>query len=419
MENIIPRELEAKILRFAKDKEIIIIRGPRQAGKTTLLKLIAETVKSEKVFIDLDIPENRNALADSPMDFIDRFGKGRKLTLFLDEVQRVTDAGEKLKIIYDQFADKGVKVFASGSSSLDIKTNVLGFLVGRALIFDLLTLGFGEFLNYKDEGLFNIFKMRNDEVMGFIAQGNPIKKPAFTSEILKYWKEYVLFGGYPAVVKTRSAEDKKIRLKNIYGTYIEKDIVSFFGIGKSSLFEDFVVALSFNTANSLTLSSVAADSGITHYAAKEFLNILVGTYVIGILRPYYRNATTAIKKAPKVYFIDLGLRNAAIGNYSVFDKRDDRGKIGENFVYRELIGMGYEINYWRTKSGAEVDFLIKIEQGIIPVEVKLGGARTLGKSFYSFIERYKPKRALIVTLDHFGKEKIGGTEVYWVPIFYL
>lgn len=413
------RKLEDKIKKYIQRREIIGIRGARQTGKTTLLKMIAGKLKGEKIFINLDIPEKRRVLEENPLDFVKRFKKNeKKLYLFFDEIQRVKNAGEKLKIIYDEFPE--VKMFISGSSSLEIKTNVLPFLVGRLLLFELYTFDFEEFLLTKDEGLIRLFKEKLDSIKKFLEGKGEPAPPSFQEEFLKYWKEYVIFGGYPEVVKAEKVEEKIMLLKNIYNLYLEKDIIGFFKIEETSKFENFTKALAFNIANLLNLNSIVSDIKISYKKGEEFLEILTHSYILYLLKPFHKNLVTELKKSPKIFFLDLGLRNTSINNFTNFDSREDKGKLTENFVFRELITNfnEYEINYWRTTGKAEIDFVLSKDKKLIPVEVKISGEK-LGRGFYSFIKTYNPEKALIVTLNKFKKQKVLNTEIYWVPIFFL
>jgi len=412
------RELEEKIKPFLNRDEIIIVRGPRQSGKTTLMKMISEKIKFKKEFLDFDISSNRRAISEAPIDYVKGLAGNQKLALFFDEVQRLENAGELMKIIYDNFKGQ-VKIFATGSSSLEIRQKVLGALVGRAVLFELYSFGFGEFIRTRNESLYTAFKERNNSVLKFIEHGvEPLHK-AFSDELLKLWKEYVVYGGYPEVVKARGHEIKETLLTNLANLYIEKDIVSFFRIENTKEFENFVKVISFNDSQILKLSNIANESGISFYKAKQYLEILENTYIIKSIYPYYKNVTTSVKKAPKIYFLDLGIRNIMLKNLLSYDKRDDVGKLAENFVFSELERLGKELKYWRTKSGAEIDFILEESDSIVPIEVKLGGSKALGKSFYSFIRKYKPKRALIITLDELSKRKINNTTVCSVPIFYV
>ncbi len=418
---IFKRDVLDDITKLAKRKEIICIRGPRQAGKTTLLKIIAGKTPGKQSFLNMDEPSNRKALEEAPLDLVKRLtGDSTEITLFFDEIQRVSNAGEKLKLIFDE--SKNTKMLLSGSSSLGLKTNVLPFLVGRLLLFDLLTFSFSEFLGAKDAGLHKVFEEKHKSLIKFIEGEETTKTqlegPSLTEDFLKYWEEYLLFGGYPEVVKAKSKEEKLVVLKNITDLYLEKDIVSFFKIEETSKFEDTLKTLAYNSSNILNTASIGTDVGITHYRLMEYLNILANTYIIELIRPFYKNMTTEIKKARKLYFLDLGLRNAVLDNFSELTTRTDAGQLAENFIFRELKTSGYKTKYWRTTGKAEVDFVAEAKDGIVPIEVKLNQGK-LGKSFYSFLDVYKPKRAIVTTTGAFRKQKIGTTMIYFVPIFYF
>jgi hypothetical protein len=420
-ESIYRRELEDRMGRFLQRKEIIGIRGARQTGKTTLMRMIAESLPPEekRAFVNMDIAEYRRALEENPRDFVKRqMEERKKLFLFLDEIQKVKNGGENLKIIYDEFPR--VKAFISGSSSLEMKTNVLPSLVGRLLLFELYTFGFGEFLSARDAGLHRLFREKNASLLGLLEGKDDPAPPSFAGEFLDYWKDYAVFGGYPEVVKSRSSEEKITILKNIFNLYLEKDIMAFFKVEETSKFEDLLKALAFNISGILSVSSMASDLKISYKRTEEFISMLQHTYIISLLRPFHRNVTTEIKKSPKIYFLDLGLRNSAINNFSAFDNRSDRGSLMENFVLRELVSGfgGWKINYWRTAGKAEMDFVLTRDEKMIPVEVKLAGDK-LGRSFHSFLNAYKPEKAVVATLDTFRKQKVGKTTVYWVPVFYF
>ncbi len=413
------RKLEDEIKRFVKRREIIGIRGARQTGKTTLLKVFERNTAEDKAFINLDLVEYRRALEENTLDFVKRFKKPEKrLFLFLDEVQKIKDVGEKLKIIFDEFPD--VKMFISGSSSLELKTNALPPLVGRLFLFDLFTFDFEEFLSAKDEGLARLFREKHTSLKNFLEEKDEIAQPSFSSEFLRYWKEYVIFGGYPEVVKSEDREEKIVILKNIFNLYLEKDITTFFRVEEASKFQDLLKRLSFNISNLLSISSLASDLKTSYRKIEDFLTILQHTYIIHFLKPFHKNLITELKKSPKIYFLDHGLRNSVIENFSPFDNRSDNARLMENFVLRELISNfgDWKLNYWRTTGKAEVDFVLRKDEEIVPIEVKLSGEK-LGKSFYSFLNAYKPQRAIIATLDRYKKQNVGETTVHWVPVFYF
>ncbi|MEW5896682.1 MAG: ATP-binding protein [Nanoarchaeota archaeon] len=419
MEQILNRKLEKKLWKVIGRREIIGLRGARQSGKTTLLKIIEMKLSGNKAFLNFDLAEHRRTLEETPVDLVKRFKKeNEKLFFFLDEIQKVKDAGEKLKIIYDQFPE--VKMFISGSSSLELKTKVLPALVGRLFLYELYTFDFEEFLSAKDEGLARVYKEKKLSLKNFFEDADEIAQPSFKDEFLGYWKEYLVFGGYPEVVKSSDDEEKKLILKNIFNLYLEKDIINFFRIEETSKFEDFLKVLAFGISNVLSVSSLSSKMNISHQKAEGFLNILQHTYTISLLKPFYKNLVTEIRKAPKIYFLDFGLRNSVINNFLNFDSRTDGGELMENFVFRELTSAfeDYKVNYWRTTGKAEVDFVLSKSGKLIPIEVRLSEGK-LGKSFYSFLKSYQPEKAVIVTLDKFAKQVINRTTIYWVPVFYF
>lgn len=415
---IYERSLAGKLKELEKRKEIRIIRGPRQAGKTTLLKDIQRKMKHRHtLFLNLDIPEKRKMLQQNPEDFIKRYRKeGKRLFLFLDEIQRI-GSGESLKIIYDEFPD--VRIFATGSSSLEIRSKILSFLVGRALVFELFSFSFGEFLGVAAEDLQTIYNEKHASLRRFIENGNAVQKPSFEPEITGLLKEYMIFGGYPEVIKARSFSEKETVLNNIKNLYIEKDITSFFRIEDTGKFEDFVRLLAFDMSSLVSLSSISSSLGITYRKAEEYLSILRNTYIVSLLKSLRKSMVTEIKKSQKVYFMDTGLRNSVMNNFSPFDSRSDQGPLAENYVFRQLVTEfpGWEMKFWRTTGKAEVDFVISKGEETVPVEVKLGGK--IERGFHSFLSEYRPKRAVVATLDKFGKKMIGSTEVMFVPIWYF
>ncbi len=417
MEQIYPRALEKKLQKYLSRREIIGIRGARQVGKTTLLRTLLQTTEGDKGYVTMDDAENRKALEQAPFDFVKRWKKDAKLLLVLDEVQKVKDAGEKLKLIYDTIPE--LRLFISGSSSLELKTNVLPALVGRLLLFELYTFDFAEFLQVKDPKLGQLYAEKHQSLRSFVEGSGTVLPPSFQESFLSLWKEYVLFGGYPEVVKSHDDEERITLLKNIFNLYLEKDVVNFFHITDTTPFEDCLKALSCTIGQLLVVSSLAQKLHISHQKVEEFLAILQHTYTIQLLRPFSRNAITEIKKSPKVYFLDNGLRNVVLNNFVPLGNRTDAGQLMENFVFRQLLTgfSDYKINFWRTMGKAEVDFVLTKGEEIIPIEVKLS-AETQGKSLHSFLDTYKPKRAIVVTLNTFAKQTIGDTTLYFIPVFY-
>jgi hypothetical protein len=415
---LIDRDLTKTLHSLMDRREILLVRGPRQAGKTTLLRMLESSVPKGKdsVFLNMELPDFRREFARDPLAFARRFRKERPLVMFMDEIQACKDAGPGLKLIYDT---EKIKMVVSGSSTMELGANVLPSLVGRAFPFELLTFGFGEFLRARDEGLARIFYDGRRAVSRFLEGGPAPKEPPFPDEFRKHLEEYLVLGGYPSAVLAKRPDEPQLVLNSIRAIYLEKDISSIFRIRDSALFEDFARALAFSAPTVLNVSEMAGPLGISHSTAMEFLAILENTYIIALLRPYHKNLVTELRKARRICFLDSGLRNSLIGNFTEFGHREDRGKLLENYVFRELRDSfaGWELKYWRTTAKAEVDFVLVRGERPVPVEVKLGGRP--GRSFWSFCDAYKPDRALVVTLDSFSVEKKNGTRVCHLPAFCL
>jgi predicted AAA+ superfamily ATPase len=372
-----PRKIEEKLDKWLRRREVIVIKGPRQSGKTTLLLHLRDKLGGK--YVTLEDDEILRALDNAPKEFASRFLEEK--ILFIDEAQYCKDVGKRIKLIYDLFSDR-LKVFLTGSGSFDIKVEVGKHLVGRGVFFELLPLDFEEFL------MWNLLN------------------------------EYLVFGGFPAIVKEKDPEIKKELLKNLVRTYLEKDVFFFLNIRHIEKFRNLLQYLSFNVGSILEVSSIMSEFKMDFKTVESYLTILENTYLIYLVRPFYKNLATELKKARKIYFTDMGLRNAVINNFVQFESRTDKGSLIENFILNELkANLGGEVRYWRTTGKAEVDFILNLDGEVIPVEVKSLGK--LRRGFRSFLEAYRPKKAIAFTEDRFEFETIGGTRILYVPHFFI
>lgn len=410
-----PRKIEKNLERWIKRDEVILIKGPRQSGKTTLLKYFQE--KYGGTYISLEFEDQAQALIKDPLLFGKRYIEGK--FLYIDEAQYVKDIGKYMKILYDHYKGR-LKIFVTGSGSFEVKENLGKYLVGRAIYFELLPLTFEEFLLWKDKSLYEVFIEQSKEFFRFLASGRLIQREViFEREFLKYWEEFLLYGGFPAVVKEQDEKVKVQLLKNLLQTYIEKDIFFFLNVRELEKFRSFLKSLSFLVGSLLELSSLAKELKMDYRTAANYLDLLIQTYIVESVSSYHKNLVTELKKAKKIYFLDTGLRNALLNNFSSFDNRTDKGVLLENYVFSELRKSGLEIKFWRTAAKAEVDFIVFCDENLIPVEVKLTPEIT--RSFISFIKNYSPERAIIISLNlkRISSKKVNHTEIFLFPCFYL
>ncbi|MBM5806012.1 MAG: ATP-binding protein [Candidatus Verstraetearchaeota archaeon] len=428
----IERALLGEIRKWMDRREIIAIKGPRQSGKTTLLDMLREWLKEngtddERVtYLSFEDRELLAKFAKDPREFIRSYllgGDGVHYFL-IDEAQYCPDLGQKLKLLYDTY--RNAKFVITGSSSLELTSSTAKYLVGRLLSFELYPFSFLEYLNAKDRRIAKIFSETNLAISGltlgktFEVKGEDI----FTGDLLKHLEEYALFGGYPEVVKAGGRAEKALLLKNIFSTYLERDIVAYLRIEDTEKFRRLVSILAFNDGNLLSYEGIIASVGTYFKDLINLLDVLQQTYVIRLLRPFHRNLVTELRKAPKVYFIDTGLRNHAINNFNEMGLRGDAGALAENFALNELIRLGVHernVNFWRTTAKAEVDFVISDSRSPVPVEVKFQPLRGLKvtKSLASFVKAYRPPLAVVLTKETWGKRKMDGTTVEFVPLAYI
>ncbi|MCX8189367.1 MAG: ATP-binding protein [Nitrososphaeria archaeon] len=410
-----PRKIEEKLDSWMGRHEVLIIKGPRQSGKTTLLLHLRE--KYGGTYVTLEDEDMLNSFEEAPKEFIGRFLKNDRTILFLDEAQYCEKFGKNIKLLFDLFSDK-VKFIVTGSGSFDIKVEVGKYLVGRAIYFELFPLTFEEFLLWKAKDLYKIFVEYRSRVEEFILNGKAIDcQPVFQKEFSSLLEEYLLFGGFPAIVKEKDVHFKVELLKNLIRTYIEKDVFFFLNVREIEKFRKLANYLSLTIGSIIELSSLMREIGMDYRTLDNYISILLNTYIISLVPPYYKNLVTELKKAKKVYFNDTGLRNSIINNFLPLENRVDKGALLENFVYNELKSLGYITKYWRTTGKAEVDFIVEREGQVVPVEVKSLGK--IKRGFVNFINTYKPKNALVLTDKDFTIKELGSTKVAYIPHFFI
>lgn len=409
----IKRELETDIQKWLESREILAIRGARQSGKTTLLKRTKDLLKDKNVkeenihYISFEDDLTRIKFEEDPKEFIEFYMTSNKKHYFLlDEVQYINEAGKKLKLIFDTF--NNIKIIITGSSSFDL-TNLGSYLVGRVLFFNLYPFSFLEFLRSKEKKYETLYhKLKID----FEKKKPDVESTIFLDDLNKLLHEYLTYGSYPRIVLEKNIEKKKELLKNLFITYVEKDIVAMYGIRYREKVVKLLKAISSISGNVVNFETLSVHSGLKYHEVREILPLLEDSFVIFIVKPFYKNLVNELRKNPKIYFLDYGIKNYLQGNFEnlIFDK------IYENFVNNEL-KRKYDVKYWRTTAKTEVDFIIENKTNIIPLEVKIKPKIT--RSFRSFIHQYKSEKAFILNLNIIDKTEIDNCNVIMLPFVYL
>ena len=387
----IKRILEGKIREYMDKREIIAVVGPRQSGKTTLLKEIFKDLKNA-VFLDFEDRDTINLFNEDIKSFIELYVKNHDY-LFIDEFQYAKEGGKNLKYIYDS---NKIKVVLSGSSASSLSIHAIKYLVGRIIVFNLYPFSFDEFLSYKEPVLYPEIYLKKELSMPII------------EKILLYFDEFCIFGGYPRVILAKNKEEKKIILKNIYNTYFLKEIREILNLPEDYKLSKLINALALQVGNIINYNELSSMSGFAYKDLLNYLNVLEKTFICLRSQPFYTNKRTELVKSPKIFFLDNGFRNIILKNFQPIKERQDKGALYENFIASEIIKNDLDVKYWRTKSKAEIDFVIENEGNLIPIEVKSDlKSIKLTKSFLSFINKYKLKKGLILSEKLFtNKNKI-------------
>ena len=411
---MIKRLLFNKLKKHLQAKEISLIVGPRQAGKTTLMKELLDLLKKQgakTVFLNLDYESDK-------IHFSSQDSLIRKLQLelgsdkgfvFIDEIQRKEDAGLFLKGIYD--LDLGYKFIVSGSGSLELKEKVHESLAGRKRLFELNTISFEEFVNYKtlykyEKHLEDFFDIEKEKLQLLL-------------------NEYMNFGGYPRVVIEESISEKIMIIDEIYRSYIERDISFLLNVDNTEAFSKMMKLLAAQVGTLLNYSELAMNSGVSVPTIKNYLWYAEKTFMIKEVPPFFTNKLKEITKASAPYFNDLGMRNYMLGVFGNLQNPTEAGLVFQNMIhnilYEKYLFTPFSVYYWRTIDKAEVDFVIKKGDDLIPIEIKFSSLNktVLPRSFHNFIDKYNPKKAFLVSRVYKDEIKIKNTTVNFIPFHEL
>ncbi len=391
------RDIESKIEKYLDRPEIIAIFGPRQVGKTTVLKHIYKQVKNP-IFLTFEDIELKVLFEEDIKSFIALYIEPYD-HIFIDEFQYANMGGKHLKYIYDS-TDK--KIFISGSSAMELSINAVKYLVGRIFVFNLYSFSFGEFLRVKDATLYDLYVNSNIDMSSILSE-----------KIYKYMQEYLTYGGYPRVILSQDSKEKQEVLKNLLSIYLLRDIKEIANITDEAKMYKLLKALSLQIGNVIVYNELSTLIGVNSVQLKKYLDVFDKAFLTKTITPFFTNKRLEIVKNPEIFFLDLGLRNVIIKNFSALEDRVDKGAILENFVCRELIGR--ELKYYRTKNGAEVDFII---DDSIPIEIKSNiSSMKISKSYHYFLENYKPKKGYVLNFNQIGTKKFNQTDIGFLPHF--
>lgn len=369
---LIKRTIQKNIEKLLFKGKVIIIYGPRQVGKTTLVKEIQKKHLNGSLYLNCDEPDIRNILTNRTSTEIKSFLGDKKL-IIIDEAQRVRDIGLTLKLIIDTYPE--MQILATGSSSFDLSNRVVEPLTGRKYEFYLYPFSLEELITRYS-----------------------------SLEIDRMLEQRIIFGMYPEI--TFSGQEAGAKLKSIAQSYLYKDVLQFQNIKNAEAIEKLLQALALQIGNEVSYNELGQITGIDKKTVANYIQILEKAFVIFRLPPFSRNLRNELKKLRKIYFFDTGIRNALINNFNLLDMRQDRGSLWENFVISERIkynrNHGIEKNnyFWRTREGKEIDFLEESEGKIKGMEIKWTAEKKY-KIPKLFLKTYPGSKISIINRDNY------------------
>ena len=349
---MIPRAAAPTLERLARGFPVVALTGPRQSGKTTL----AKSVFSEKAYVSLENPDEREFALQDPKRFLQRFSNGA----VLDEVQRCPQLLSWLQGWVDERGIMGDFVL-TGSAQFDLIVGITQTLAGRVGRVELLPLSAAELV---------------------AAHQAP---PNLHAAMFQ--------GAYPALyAREVSPQDW---FANYIATYLERDVRQLLAVRDLGQFQTFVKMCAARTGQLLNLTSLGADCGISSVTAKQWLSVLESSYIVTLLQPHHRNFGKRLVKAPKLYFCDVGLAAWLLGirDAATLETHAARGALFETYVITELLkqrfnaGQPGDLYFWRDSTGNEVDVLIETAQGLQAVEIKSGS--TFASDWTSSLKKWK------------------------------
>lgn len=370
----IKRQIEEIIKSNLFKGKVVIVYGARQVGKTTLVKKIAEEIGQPYGYLNCDDIDVLSRLQNAgTSDSLKRIVGNYRLTI-IDEAQRVKDIGLKLKILVDNFPEE--QIIATGSSSFDLSNEISEPLTGRNFEFWLFPLSLVEIIGQKSQ-----------------------------IEVDRELESLLIYGSYPEIYQLESLEQKSQRIKYLSSNYLYKDILKFNNIKNSETVLKLLQALALQLGNEVSFNELAVLVGANKQTIASYIELLEKAFIIFRIPPYSGNLRKAISKMRKIYFLDLGIRNAIINNLNPLSLRDDVGRLWESFVisekYKSQFGLGFKTDYyfWRTYDQQEVDLVESKGGKLFGWEIKWDGKNK--KPPKAWTETYKNSTYQIIDKNNY------------------
>jgi len=398
-EKIYKRKIIDEILKELYGKEVIILYGARQVGKTFILywlKKFLQEKKEQIYYLDLEERRYLEILNQGPENLEklireEGFDLKKRVFVLIDEIQYLDNPTNFLKLVSDHY--QNLKLIVSGSSTFEIKKKIDKALVGRAFVFEIFGLSFEEFLIFKE----------------YQKPMKPVLTRVKEEKLKELFTEFVLYGSYPKISLIPEKEKKEKYLWQIIDTYLRKDIRDLAEIKEVEKFNKLLEVLASQTGKLLNIEELSNSCRLAKQTVERYLFILENTYVIRLVRPFFKNLRSELFKTPKIYFYDSGLAHLL---WLKVISPEILGEIFETVIFSELVkNFGKEsVNFWRTKDKKEIDFILRYKNKIIPIETRVNFASFLKRPIDYFLKKYKIIQYYLVALK--GDERKGNNFCY-------
>ncbi len=387
------RIVEQTLRSLLPAPEILVLYGPRRVGKTTLLQLFHRELQGNHptAMYALDDPTAQAIFGEPSTARLERifselgFAPGQQAYLLLDEVQGFPRIDLLLKLIYDHFSY--VKVLATSSSSFLLLQRLTDSLAGRKYFIELLPLTLGEYAGMSVEDYFSF--------------PESITQAGHLNETLR---SLAVYGMYPEVVSRTNVEEKQAKLRDILESALYKDIFMLERLKAPQVLVKLVALLAHQVGNLVNLNELATQLGIARNTVDQYITILEKYFLIFRLPSFSRNLRSELNSKFKVYFWDVGIRNAVINRFASLEARDDKGMLLENLVVASVLKRNlyahrpYNAYFWRTYQGYEIDLVLESSQNQELQAFQITWAEKA--AFSHAFDAYQPVKRFVVTPDN-------------------
>lgn len=382
------RFLYRSMIEHLPKRQITLLVGARQVGKTTLLRQVQDHLKAEGTpvfFLTMENKQTLQLLNEHPQNLFQLIPipiPGSRIYILMDEIQYLDDPSNFLKFHYDTTGDQ-LKFVVTGSSHFYIDKKFKDSMAGRKRIFELPTLSLDEVLHFRGR----------DELVSYVG-GGPIPQ-LYKDEMMQQVYDYLVYGGYPEVVLANDLAERREILRELRNSYVKKDVQDA-GLHYPDLYLRLMKIAADQIGSLFNLNALSCELSADNKTLQNYLWVMRKSFHVHCVSPFHKRVASELRKMPKLFFADLGLRNSLLNDFSPIGGREDRGELLENYVYLRLKQVAEEesVKYWRTQNKQEVDFVVQHDDGTVAAYEVKWNAAAFRASKYAYFQKTYPEISL-------------------------